>query len=338
MSASRPSSVVVSAPARLHLGIIDLEGGLGRLFGSVGVALRRPRTVVEAIRRGRGLRVTGVEAERARGFAEVQCGRLGWEGSLTLKVVETAPAHVGLGSGTQLALSVGAAISTLMGRKLDVRGLALAAGRGEVSGVGTAVFQHGGLVVDGGVPCQLVSGEGGGGLPPVRGRLPPVVARLPVPEDWIFVVALPRLPRGGLSGEEERGAFARLPRASPKVVGDISRLVLMGLLPALAEGDIVSFGRALTEMQRLVGDCFAGEQGGRYASPVVASCIAAMLEAGAHGAGQSSWGPACYGLARGQREAQTIVMAVRRVLDATTGGVVITSPPDNEGARIKGKA
>jgi len=324
--------VVVSAPARLHLGIIDLEGGLGRLFGSVGVALRRPRTVVEARRGGQKLRVTGVEADRARGFAEVLCRQLGWKGGLTLKVAEAAPAHVGLGSGTQLALSVGAAISTLMGRKPDVHELGMAAGRGEVSGVGTAVFHQGGLVVDGGVPCQP---EGGRGLPSVTGRLPPVVARMPVPEDWIFVVALPNLPRRGLSGEEERGAFAQITRASPQVAGAISRLVLMGMLPALAEGDVEAFGQALTEMQRLVGDCFTGAQGGRYASPVVASCIAALLEAGAHGAGQSSWGPACYGLARGQREAQALSLAARRVLDATTGGTIITSPPDNQGARIK---
>ncbi len=35
----RPASVEVFAPARLHLGFLDLNGGLGRRFGGLGVAI-----------------------------------------------------------------------------------------------------------------------------------------------------------------------------------------------------------------------------------------------------------------------------------------------------------
>jgi len=48
----------ISAPARLHLGLIDLRGDLGRRFGSLGVALAAPRLVLTAraatLRPGRG--------------------------------------------------------------------------------------------------------------------------------------------------------------------------------------------------------------------------------------------------------------------------------------------
>ena len=36
---SQAQRVDVSAPARLHLGFLDLGGGLGRRFGSLGVAI-----------------------------------------------------------------------------------------------------------------------------------------------------------------------------------------------------------------------------------------------------------------------------------------------------------
>jgi predicted sugar kinase len=32
-------SVTVTVPARLHLGFLDLNGGLGRKFGSMGLAI-----------------------------------------------------------------------------------------------------------------------------------------------------------------------------------------------------------------------------------------------------------------------------------------------------------
>jgi beta-ribofuranosylaminobenzene 5'-phosphate synthase len=39
-------AVRVVAPARLHLGFLDLHGGLGRKFGSLGVTLDEPRTAL----------------------------------------------------------------------------------------------------------------------------------------------------------------------------------------------------------------------------------------------------------------------------------------------------
>ena len=36
---AHPGAVRVVAPARLHLGFLDLNGGLGRMFGSIGLAV-----------------------------------------------------------------------------------------------------------------------------------------------------------------------------------------------------------------------------------------------------------------------------------------------------------
>ncbi len=40
--------VYVKTPARLHLGLIDLNGDLGRMFGGLGVGIDHPNVIVEA--------------------------------------------------------------------------------------------------------------------------------------------------------------------------------------------------------------------------------------------------------------------------------------------------
>ena len=40
--------IYVRTPARLHLGLIDLGGELGRVFGGIGVAINCPNVILEA--------------------------------------------------------------------------------------------------------------------------------------------------------------------------------------------------------------------------------------------------------------------------------------------------
>ncbi len=50
--------VYVKTPARLHLGLIDLRGDLGRVFGGLGVGIDHPSVVLEA-QESKELLVTG---------------------------------------------------------------------------------------------------------------------------------------------------------------------------------------------------------------------------------------------------------------------------------------
>src|SRR6185312_2922829 len=87
-------AVEVLAPARLHLGFLDLHGGLGRRFGSIGVALDGIGTRLTLARRAGA----GAAPERARRLVGSLAGRLGVAGPLDLTLNETIPEHVGLGS------------------------------------------------------------------------------------------------------------------------------------------------------------------------------------------------------------------------------------------------
>lgn len=319
------TKVTIRASARLHLGFIDLHGGLGRIYGSLGVSLQQPMCVVEVTSEETGLMISGEEQSRVTKITERLIKHFDITQGLRVTVWESIPQHTGLGSGTQLGLAIGSGITHVTGIQTTILDLARILQRGGVSGVGTATFTAGGFVVDGGKSTkELKDGDV---------VIPPLIIRHDVPKDWWFVVAIPEV-RRGLSGVQEKQAFQKLPSGKPESAQKASRLLFMKLLPAIVNDDIDGFGDALTQIQILVGDAFASAQGGRFASPEITQCVNAMLEAGAKGAGQSSWGPACYGLIRGTKAASDVKKVVQEVLETESGGPVFISKANNQGAQI----
>jgi beta-RFAP synthase len=135
-----------------------------------------------------------------------------------------------------------------------------------------------------------------------------------------------------LSGEEEARAFDELPSPPDREVEQVSHLVLMQLLPALVEADLPSFGEALSAVQRITGTWFAAQQGGVFAPGPTEWLVAEMAAAGAPGVGQSSWGPAAYGLVESDAAATKLAEQVRRRLGSA--GVVFEGGFAPHGARV----
>ena len=182
--------------------------------------------------------------------------------------------------GTQLSLAIVRLLEELeVGPEITVRDLATLSGRGRRSGIGLHGFVHGGLIVDGGRRNQADP--------------PPLVARAHFPEDWSILIVRPPGPRGR-HGEEENQAFSELPVLPERITERLCRLVLLGILPALAEHNLPAFGAAVSELQHHVGSLFAPLQGGLYASRESAALIDELERLGLAGAGQSSWGPSLY--------------------------------------------
>jgi beta-ribofuranosylaminobenzene 5'-phosphate synthase len=310
------TSVRVEAPARLHMGMLDVAGGGARRFGGLGVALSRPAAVVEASPSD-DVTAEGPDAERALAVARRCREALGLAGGARVRVLEAIPSHVGLGSGTKLALAVTAAIAALAGETPEPRAIARAGGRGARSAVGLWTFVLGGLVVEGGVR-------------PGIDQPAPLLARHAMPDEWRCVLAIPHA-EPGLSGRAEEEAFTQL-RPDSDRAALIAQLVLTSLLPGLAEGDLTEFGAALTRVQRLVGESFASAQGGVF-HPRSGPLVDALLRLGAAGAGQSSWGPAVYGVVGGEQEG--LELARRVDAELAGGGRVELVSFDNRGARVE---
>jgi beta-RFAP synthase len=275
-------SVTVRAPARLHLGFLDMNGGLGRRFGSLGLAIDAYETRLTVTRAAK-MRVQGAEAERVGGVLAKLAGAIGGEGAYEVSIEQVIPAHVGLGSGTQLALALAAALHHLEGRSGDLSQYASLAERGARSGAGIGLFAAGGFVVDGG------RGE--------LNRVPPIVARAALPEEWRIILVIDPSSHG-VSGAAEIDAFAALPQFPAAHASEICRRVLMQVLPGLAEKDLGSFGAGISAIQAIVGEHFAPVQGGsRFKSRAVEVLLARLAAAGATGIGQTSWGPTGFAFA-----------------------------------------
>ncbi|MBN8913771.1 MAG: GHMP kinase [Rhizobiales bacterium] len=270
----------VSAPARLHLGFLDLNGSLGRRYGSIGLALDAPSTDI-VVTRAAATSVSGPEPDRVLAVVERCRAALALTGHYRVEVARAIPPHAGLGSGTQLALAIGFALMRLEGLSLTPQQVGDLAGRGARSAIGMAAFEAGGLIVDG--------GRGS------RDEPPPVLIQTPFPDAWRALLVLDTQAQGA-HGDRETQAFAALPPFAETLADRLCRLVLMQLVPGLKDGDIETFGAALTEIQRIVGGHFAAAQGGSpWTSPAVGDLLKRAATLGATGIGQTSWGPTGFG-------------------------------------------
>jgi beta-ribofuranosylaminobenzene 5'-phosphate synthase len=273
------------------MGFIDLSGSLGRHFGSIGVALNEISTrlsITSAAQRC----ISGPSAQRAEKCLSLLCNALNVPDHLRIVIEEAIPEHVGLGSGTQLALALGAGLNAYYGLGLSIRDIAALTDRGRRSGIGIGVFEQGGLVVDGGRGENTV--------------IPPVLSRMPVPEDWRFILTFDE--RGqGLHGQQETQAFASLPAFSQGEAARLCYLLLMQGLPAVAEHNLNQFGDVISQLQTSVGEHFAVAQGGVFASPEVADAMSWFKQQGAVAIGQTSWGPTGFCAVANQHVADTLV-------------------------------
>ncbi len=320
-------TVRVTTGGRLHFGFQNLSLAHERLYGSLGLAVDRPRLVVEC-ERAEGVHAEHPDAER---YAQRVVALLDVPGA-RVSVHETLPRHAGLGSGTQFALAVLSGIARAYDREPRVRERAPRLGRGGRSGVGIAAFREGGFVCDGGHPATRFTAER-----PSDGtwEVPPTIARHPIPEEWRFLLVIPDIAAGKSGTEEDADMRAVVERASPGIADEITAITLRNVLPAVVEDNLPTFGSGVAAIGRLNGAWYADAQGGVYRPPVGEIVRELESDPAIEGAGQSSWGPVVYGVTdRGRTE--TAREAGRRALSRTdVEGAVHVVAGRNAGARIE---
>jgi beta-RFAP synthase len=331
----------VWTPSRLHFGLLSLAapgevwtdraGAAGlpaRWFGGVGLMVEAPGVQVRAEPAG-SWQAEGPLAERALAFAHRLQEALSracpeeklWPQRLTIE--QAGPEHAGLGTGTQLALAVGRAVTAACGVWTTVGQLVRYLGRGLRSGLGAHGFEEGGLLVEAGKRQAEELGA--------------LVARQPFPTAWRIVLARPLETTAGLHGTGERDAFTRL-AAQPGTLRQteaLCRLVLLGLLPAVVEEDLEAFGEALFDFNTRVGEVFAPVQGGTYAGPAVAELVGLVRGLGVRGVGQSSWGPTVFAVVADPHEADALARQIVDRLGANRVETTVTRAC-NHGAVVTG--
>ncbi|WP_410766975.1 beta-ribofuranosylaminobenzene 5'-phosphate synthase family protein [Haloferax sp. DFSO60] len=319
--------VRVSVGARLHFGFLNLSLARDRLYGGLGVALDEPRVVVTA----EPADEVRCRHPAAREYAERAVSLLDVPGA-AVTVERSLPRHAGLGSGTQLALTVLRAVAAATETPLSVRSLAPELGRGGRSGIGVATFESGGALLDAGHPTTRFTTDR-----PAIGSwtVPPVVARHEIPSHWRFLLVVPDADPGRSGSEEDESMRSVVERADATTSDRIAGLVTQNLLPALAEGSAERFGEAVETIGRLNGTWYADEQGGVYRPPV-GELVSSLTESPAvYGTGQSSWGPAVYGVTDVDHVDAAIDAGNAALSDAGIAGTVTVATGRNTGAVVE---
>ena len=325
------NSVTVITPSRLHLALIDLNGGLGRVDGGIGMSLSHPGFKI-TVQRAHETKIAGQDKSvyRAREVLKLlqeKCGA----GPVRVEIEESIPAHVGLGSGTQLSMGIAQAVCRLYGLDMSHREMAFLVERGGTSGIGVTAFSQGGFIVDGGHGFSNLStgrDEKTSFLPSSASRgvaPPPVIARYDFP-DWDILITIPDCKH--ISGEGEVNLFQTLCPLPLNDVQALSHIILMKLLPALVQRDLRHFGEAVDQIQNMAWKKVEVEE----QDPVVRLTMDFLRENGAYGVGLSSWGPAifCFG-----EDLSTLETKTRAFLEDTdAGGVCFLTQPNNTGAVV----
>jgi len=313
--------VQITAPSRIHFGLISFGDQSSRQFGGAGVMLKEPCLRLEVVPSPQ-FQASGSMQSRIEAFAKswVKFHQLEEMPHCTINVQKISPQHVGLGVGTQLGLSVAAGLHGFLDTPFPSPAeLAMSVRRGLRSAVGTYGFAQGGLIAERG----KIASE----------PIAPLDCRLEMPSQWRFVLMRPGN-TAGISGAAERKAFTELP-AVPKQVADRLREELRrNMFPAAASGQFEKFSQSVYDYGSLSGSCFAEIQGGPYCSPQAANLVEKIRSLGIQGVGQSSWGPTLFAILPNQQQAEEFIARLSEDLpgDETCFSI---SAANNEGATLE---
>lgn len=297
----------ITTPSRLHFGLIDFNGALGRIDGGAGVAINSPRNVL-AISDADTFKVNSSEPQIIEGIAQKICDNLGKplpDFEVTLE--EEIYKHAGFGSKTQISLALAYAICQEYGiNYTSIEELARLVSRGGTSGIGVRAFDRGGFILD----CGHSYGPGKEKttcLPSsaANAKLAPLVMRCDVPEHWRFVLVTPLYDEGS-HGKSEVDIFKSSFPIKAAQVDRICRIVLMQMIPGILEQDIETFGKSINGIQSIG---FKNIEV-KLKSPLVPNLLTLMDNAGSYGSGMSSFGPTVFGLTDSDRKAEQIQKTV----------------------------
>ena len=316
--------VKITTPSRLHFSLLDLNGALGRVDGGFGLAIAEPNFQIIAERATSIDVATSVYRDRAVAVLQRFQKTYPFPG-IRLTFESEIPMHCGFGSGTQLALGVAQAVNVMYQLGLDVQELARAVGRGGTSGIGIAAFDTGGFIVDGGhrfpeEKTSFLPSSAVGDIQP-----PPILLRYPFP-DLPLLIVMPNCSR--IYGDTEVELFRTLCPQPEWVAQKLSHILLLQVLPALIEGDMSNFGKALNSIQTFGWKKVEIEAQGSE----LQLTLDHLRDGNVFGAGVSSWGPAICVIAEDIESLKQETDAFLKTLP--DGGTCFITQANNLGASV----
>ena len=311
--------IQIISPARLHFGFLEINSNQGdNLLGGIGLSIDKFHTKI-SMKRNAKIKVKGKNSNKASLFLNTFCRKLKLKPNFFLNIKKTSPQHIGLGSGTQLALSIGKAISDLNNLNLNIEKIGKILNRNYRSNVGLINFKYGGFLID----------------LKIKNKFFTSIDKVFFPEDWKIILI--KDSKQGLHGKNEIDAFKKT-KKFPKINNvRLTDLVLLKIYPSLIENNFNEFSKAITKLQNIMGNYFNVLQGGVFSSPTVSSVLKFLEKENVLGYGQTSWGPTGFSFFSNIKKAEQMKTKLKKRFSSCNNLEFIICSGKNSGADIQFK-
>ena len=259
----------IESNSRLHLGFISLNTSSPYTYGGVGVSISGQPTIIN-IKKSKKF-----ESNLPRNITNSILNFLRSKKLHTMIKIDCMHCpenHIGLGSGTQLMLSVEELITKFY--KLDMNSNIF--NRKFRSGIGVNSYKKGGFIID--APKNNLSQS-------------EIIFQTKFPLEWKAILLFDNKKKG-LHGKSEKNFFAST--SSHELRKKLSDITLNELIPSVIYKDFRIFAKSLTKFQKLNAMFYSKVQKSVYLSNDINKIINQISKRFIVGCGQSSWGPTSY--------------------------------------------
>ena len=317
--------IKISSYARLNFGLIDLSKTPFRVDGASGLAINIPAANVELKKSDQvQLQFTCNNKKRCEAVVKRCIKKIDGE-KFSLKVESLIDTHVGLGSGTQLAMAIVTAFNEEYQLRMSLDEMACLAGSGGTSNIGIYSFLHGGFNLDSGRLFPEEKNEIGPGEKFTFSKLSPLLLRMDMPQ-WHLCIVIPKIKKRIYDVMEE-DLFQEYTPIAEEDVNALCKCLLTGVLPAIKTESFFAFCRSIEQCMQYG---FKKKEIGSYGS-LIYDTFLNLKNKGAEGVGMSSFGPAVFGFYETYEKAK---LAYEELKASYLYDQVYLTTPRNQGASI----
>ena len=297
----------ITAPARIHITLIDLGASGYRKNGGIGFAIS-DRDVTLRFRQSS---FNNFEKLKEIGFSETEVDKLcakidHFQKTRSLRPIEliecnAATLHSGFGVGTAVCLASIEAIFALSEVNISALEIAQLSGRGGTSGIGICTYFEGGFVFD--IGRRRDGSKFASSDDHIGGHaLPKIFSRISMP-DWRIGLLIPN---EATPMYIERKLFSSALPIDQAGVHETTYHSVFGVAAAVSDSDYDAFCSAVSALQETAWKKAEIDAQGRSQRRVMSM----LQELGCQGVGMSSVGPAIYFMV--EREFQVIELVSQK--------------------------
>ena len=315
----KKNTIQIISAARLHFGFLEINSDYpNNSFGGIGLSIDKFYTKIK-VKKNIKIKIKGKSLNKASLFLNTFCRKMNIKPNFFLNIEKLSPQHIGLGSGTQLALSIGTAVSNLNNLNLNIEKIGKILNRSYRSEVGLINFKYGGFLIDLKIKNKFFTN----------------IDKVFFPEDWKIILIKDL--KQGLHGKNEIDAFKKT-KKFPKINNiRLTDLVLLKIYPSLIENNFNEFSKTITKLQNIMGNYFNVLQGGRFSSPAVSSVLSFLEKENILGYGQTSWGPSGFAFFPNIKKAEQMKVKLKKRFSSCNNLEFIICSGKNSGADIQFK-